>query len=87
MRRSMDLFITEAIAQVPDVYSQKYVIEFENYSPFRFSYIRKRKEQFAPYNGFLLTAIEEFAFAEKPAVDRITRLLFFVSFFLFLFVL
>jgi hypothetical protein len=65
MRRSMDLFITEAIAQVPEAYSRKYVIEFENYSPFHFSYIRKRKEQFVPYNGFLLTAIEEFAFAEN----------------------
>lgn len=65
MRRSMDLFITEAIAQVPDAYNRKYVIEFENYSPFHFSYIRERKEQFAPYNGFLLTAIEEFAFAES----------------------
>ena len=65
MRRSMDLFITEAIAQVPDVYSQNYVAEFENFSPFHFMYIRKRKSQFAPYNGFLLTAIEEFAFAEN----------------------
>lgn len=65
MRRSMDLFITEAIAQVPNAYSRKYVSEFEEYSPFHFSYIRKRKEQFAPYNGFLLTAIEEFAFAEN----------------------
>ena len=65
MRRSMDLFITEAIAQVPDAYSHKYVATFERFSPFHFSYIRKRKEQFAPYNGFLLTAIEEFAFAEN----------------------
>lgn len=65
MRRSMDLFIAEAIALVPDAYSQKYAAEFENYSPFHFSYIRKRKEQFTPYNGFLLTAIEEFAFAEN----------------------
>jgi len=65
MRRSMDLFITEAIAQVPDAYSQKYVAAFEGFSPFHFSYIRKRKEQFDPYNGFLLTAIEEFAFAEN----------------------
>ncbi len=67
MRRSMDLFITEAIAQIPDAYSPKYVAEFESFSPFNFSYIRKRKEQFAPYNGFLLTAIEEFAFAESLA--------------------
>jgi len=65
MRRSMDLFITEAIAQVPYAYSRKYVAGFENYSPFHFSYIRKRKEKFTPYNGFLLTAIEEFAFAEN----------------------
>lgn len=65
MRRSMDLFIAEAIAQVPDAYSRKCIIEFENYSPFHFLYIRKRKVQFAPYNGFLLTAIEEFAFAEN----------------------
>lgn len=65
MRRSMDLFITEAIAQLPDAYSRKYVAAFESFSPFNFSYIRKRKEQFAPYNGFLLTAIEEFAFAEN----------------------
>ena len=65
MRRSMDLFITEAIAQVPHAYSRKYVIEFESFSPFHFSYIRKRKKQFEPYNGFLLTAIEEFAFAES----------------------
>jgi len=65
MRRSMDLFITEAIAQVPDAYSRKYGATFERFSPFHFSYIRKRKEQFTPYNGFLLTAIEGFAFAES----------------------
>jgi len=64
IRKSMDLFIIEAIAQTPDAYSPTYVSEFENYSPFDFSYIRKRKEQFTPYNGFLLTAIEEIAFAE-----------------------
>ncbi len=64
MRRSMDLFINEAIAQDPDAYSHKCVATFECFSPFHFLYIRKRKEQFAPYNGFLLTAIEEFAFAE-----------------------
>jgi hypothetical protein len=65
MRRSMDLFITEAIAQAPDAYSLEYIVGFENFSPFHFSYIRKRKGQFVSYNGFLLTAIEEFAFAEN----------------------
>lgn len=67
MRRSMDLFITEAIAQASGAYSSGYVAVFEDYSPFHFSYIRKRKEQFTPYNGFLLKAIEEFAFAHQLA--------------------
>jgi len=65
MRRSMDLFIAEAIAQNPPAYSPQYVSIFEDYSPFHFSYIRKQKEQFIPYNGFLLTAIEEIAFSEN----------------------
>jgi len=65
MRRSMDLFIIEAIAQNPLGYSHQYVAEFEEHSPFHFAYIRKRKEQFTPYNGFLLTMIEEIAFAES----------------------
>jgi len=63
MRKSMDLFIIEAIAQNPDAYNQKYISEFEKYSPFHFSCIQKRKEQFTPYHGFLLTAIEEIAFS------------------------
>jgi len=64
MRRSMDLFIAEAIAQNPEAYSQQYMKEFEASSPFHFSYIRKRKEQFKPYNGFLLTLVEEIALKE-----------------------
>lgn len=64
MRKTMDLFIIEAIAQNSDYYSKKYVLEMENHSPFSFSFIQKRKEKFAPYNGLLLTAIEEFALNE-----------------------
>ena len=65
MRRSMDLFLTEAIAQNPDAYTPKYSVDFETCSSFHFSYIRKRKELFTPYNGFLLTAIEEIALSEN----------------------
>ncbi len=64
MRKSMDLFIIEAIAQNPHFYSKWFVSEIEDHSPFSFSYIQKRKEQFAPYNGLLLTAIEEIALNE-----------------------
>jgi hypothetical protein len=65
MRRSMDLFIAEAIAQNQDVFNLNYVFEFENHSPFHFSYIRNQKEKFSNYNGFLLTAVEDMAFAES----------------------
>jgi hypothetical protein len=65
MRRSMDLFIAEAIAQNQDVFNLNYVFEFEDHSPFHFSYIRKQKEKFSNYNGFLLTAVEDMAFAEN----------------------
>jgi hypothetical protein len=70
MRRSMDLFIAEAIAQNSEAYSPEFVSDFESGSPFHFSYIRKRKEQFTPYNGFLLTSIEEIAFAESSRTER-----------------
>jgi len=71
MRKSMDLFIIEAIAQNPDFFSKKYVAEIERNSPFSFAYIKKRKEQFAPYNGLLLTAIEEIAFNEYLKETRV----------------
>ena len=63
MRKSMDLFIIEAIAQNNEAYNPKYISEFEKYSPFHFSKIQKRKEKFTLYHGFLLTAIEEIAFS------------------------
>ncbi|MBC7826600.1 MAG: hypothetical protein H7122_02555 [Chitinophagaceae bacterium] len=62
MQKSMDLFIIEAIAQNPDLYSLKYIHEMEAHSPFSFSYIQKQKSQFAPYHGFLLTAMDEVVF-------------------------
>ncbi|HEY3372824.1 MAG TPA: hypothetical protein VGK10_18390 [Prolixibacteraceae bacterium] len=76
MRKSMDLFIIEAIAQNPDLYSKRYVSEMEDHSPFSFSYIQKQKEQFAPYNGFLLTAIEVIAFNEYMPAKRVKEAIF-----------
>jgi len=70
MRKSMDLFIIEAIAQTPDAYSPEYITDFETYSPFHFSYICKRKEQFMPYKDFLITVVEEIAFTDKFRTKR-----------------
>ncbi|MGE5395086.1 MAG: hypothetical protein ACM3P1_10095 [Candidatus Saccharibacteria bacterium] len=70
MRKSMDLFIIEAIAQNPAYYSPEYRNRMEAHSPFGFEYIQKQKDQFAPYKGFLLTALEELAFSEYGSVEK-----------------
>jgi hypothetical protein len=70
MRKSMDLFIIEAIAQNPEYYSQEYRNRMEAHSPFGFAYIQQQKEQFAPYKGFLLTALEELAFSEYSPIEK-----------------
>lgn len=70
MRKSMDLFVIEAIAQNPETYSRKYVSETEAYSPFHFSFIRKQKNKFKSYNGLLLSAIEGIAFTENVRTGK-----------------
>jgi len=69
MRKSMDLFIIEAIAQNPASFSKEYVARMEAHSPFSFQYIQHQKEHFAPYKGFMLTALEELAFNEYQTHD------------------
>jgi hypothetical protein len=71
MRKSMDLFIIEAIAQNPDYYSPEYRSRMEAHSPFGFTYIQEQKDQFAPYKGFLLTALEELAFSEYTLKEKV----------------
>lgn len=71
MRKSMDLFIIEAIAQNPDYYKPEYKKRMEAHSPFGFEYIQKQKDQFTPYKGFLLTALEELAFSEYAPAGKV----------------
>jgi hypothetical protein len=78
MRKSMDLFVIEAIAQNPETYSRKYVSEIEAYSPFHFSFIRKCKRQLKPYNNLMLSAIEGIAFTESVSSGK-THMAFPVS--------
>ena len=76
MRKSIDLFIIEAIAQNPGFYSHGYVSAMEDHSPFSFSYIQKQKEQLTPYNGFLLSAFQEIAFNEYMPDGRVREAVF-----------
>lgn len=71
MRKSIDLFIIEAIAQKPGFYSPDYVAAMEAHSPFGFSYIQKQKEELTPYNGFMLSAFQEIAFNEYLPAKKI----------------
>ena len=64
MQKSMELLLMGTIAHNSHLYNNGYVSQMENFSPLRFAYIQKHKKQFVPYNGFLLTAIEEITFNE-----------------------
>lgn len=70
MRKSMDLFIIEAIAQNQKAFSTKYISQFEPISPFRFSTIHRQKELLAPYHGILIAAIKELAFSEHSGIEK-----------------
>jgi hypothetical protein len=61
IRRSIDLFVAEAIAQNPEIYSHEFTELFEKRSPFSFSYIRNLNSRFSAYHGFLVTAAKEIA--------------------------
>jgi hypothetical protein len=65
MRRSMDLFIAEAIAQNHNLFTRNYTAEFETHAPFHFEFIRKQKDRLTPYKGFLVSAIEEITLQES----------------------
>lgn len=76
MRKSIDLFIIEAIAQNPTLYSHEYLAAMEDHSPFSFPYIQKQKEQLTPYSGFLLNAFQEMAFNEYMSAKRVKEVVF-----------
>ena len=69
IRRSMHLFVAEAIAQNPDIYSEAYVSAFEKYSLFHFDYIRKLNARFSSYHGLLVTAAKEIALTDRIGVS------------------
>lgn len=70
MRKSMDLFIVEAIAQNRSAFSEKCIHEFEAWSPFHLDYIFKQKELMNSYHGILLAAIKELAFAKRYVSEK-----------------
>lgn len=61
MKKSIDLFLIEAVISNRSFFRWRYVRKFEQYSPFRYSYIRKRSSTLSPYQKLLFRNIEEYA--------------------------
>lgn len=61
MKKSIDLFLVEAVLTNHSFFSWRFMRKIEAYSPFRFSFIRKRNNTLSPYQNMLFKKIEEFA--------------------------
>lgn len=61
MKKSIDLFLIEAVITNRSFFNKRYVRKFEQYSPFRYSYIKKRSSTLSPYQKLLFRNIEEYA--------------------------
>ena len=61
MKKSIDLFIIEAVVTNHSFFSWRFMRKMEMYSPFRFSFIKKRNSTLSPYQKMLFRNIEEFA--------------------------
>lgn len=62
MKKSIDLFLIEAVVTNHSFFHRRFIRKMEIYSPFRFSYIRKRSTTLSPYQKLLFQNIEEYAF-------------------------
>ncbi len=65
MKKSIDLFIIEAVITNRLFFKRRFVRKMETFSPFRYSFIRKRSRTLSPYQKILFRNIEEFAFSRE----------------------
>ncbi len=72
MKKSIDLFLIEAVVSNYSFFSRSFIHKMEPFSPFRFSYIRKRSSTLSPYQNLLFQNIEEFAIrVQQREPDRL----------------
>ena len=60
LRRSSISLVVRAAGALPDLYSNAYIAELETYSPFRFAFLKSRKEKLARHKGRLAKLFEVF---------------------------
>ncbi len=65
MKKSLAYLINEAVGINELFYKPLYVKVFEKYSPFRYSFIRKRRKHIEPNRISMMKKIEEYVFQQK----------------------
>jgi hypothetical protein len=70
MNKSINFMVNEAVGMNNSCFSSGYVSEFEKYSPFRYSFVKKRRGNLEPNRISLMKKIEMFVFDEdKVAIE------------------
>ncbi|MGQ8335504.1 class 1 isoprenoid biosynthesis enzyme [Sunxiuqinia sp. A32] len=67
MSKSIDLFLIEAVIANGQYFSEDYSQKFEKYSPFSFSFVKKRSGSFTPFQDQFFENIERFAMQDDTA--------------------
>jgi len=65
MGKSIRFLLNEAIAKHPELWSEQYVSQWEAYSPFRYTYIRKRRGNMESNRISLMRKLEQYIYAEE----------------------
>lgn len=64
MNKSINFMVNEAVGMNNTCFNSCYVAEFEKYSPFRYSFVKKRRGNLEPNRISLMKKIEMFVFEE-----------------------
>ena len=79
MKRSIDLFLVEAVQANSGLFSPAFVLAFNEFSPMSFSYIERKNGSFSPYQNQLLERIIQQALSsgeeeEFPFLNNLSQL-------------
>jgi hypothetical protein len=59
MQKSIELFILESVISSRSYFSKRYIKQFKSYSPFRLSFIKKKKKSIGSFQGQIFQQIEK----------------------------
>jgi len=72
MAKSVLFMVNEAVGMNDCFYQKQYVDAFERYSPFRYSFVKKRRNNFDPNRISLMKKIEGFVFEEDKIAFEVS---------------